>query len=1099
MITHKLPLMLKHLTLIIGAILISIVSLAQMGEYRSASNPYYWKNRKPFDGYWQQDVHYSIKVTLYDSLDIVGGKEELVYYNNSPDTLKEVYFHLYQNAFLKGGYLEQLNLANNFHQKFGKYETAGKGTEIESVIVKRIRMGGQSVDEQGQQMAADPLIEKIEIKPQLDFSIMKVVLDEPILPNTSLSFEIKFKTYFDAGGDQRRRMKTFDAYGNKHFDGVHWYPRICVYDRKFGWETDQHLGKEFYGDFGTFDVQLTMPSHYVMDATGVLTNREEVLPADLRAKLDIKNFKDKPLYEKPSVITPHDGTFKTWRFRAINVHDFAWTADPTYRIGEVNLKLPDGNIVQCISLAQEPHASRWQDAAMFAAKVIDVYSRDFGLYAYPKMIVADARDGMEYPMLTLDGGLSPGYYGLFAHEIGHNWFFGMVGNNETYRASLDEGFTQFLTHWAMTRLTKEQPTTSNKGYVAKNYKPLPLMDQNVYNGYFRDAINKSDMPLNTHSDDFNGALHHGGGYSNVYYKTATMLYNLQYVLGDSLFSGAMQHYFNQWKMAHPYFEDFRNSIINYTHVDLNWFFDQWMETTKTIDYAIKGKPQRLADMNEKKSDVYLVKLKRYGSMQMPIDLMAYSKDGKIYTTTISNTYFFKHSNDSVKFRNRWLGWGKLNPTYRAAIYCPGGLKKVSIDTTYRLADVNQLNNSTKFPVKFSFDHHIKNPLTRRHYILKWRPDLWYNSVDGIKAGLHLNGNYFNYKHIFRATVWYNTEVLKDDKYTTHQPINYLFSYQNNIARDFNYHVQSRFLDGLWMHQTGVQKKYGRNTFAAYFKSMHRNEVSDLAYLLYPNSWNAGKFNNTLNLEYTRAYVYKRGAGQIALGMRNTALGSDYNYASIHLTVINDNQFGKLDFRTRVFAQYMTGDDVAPESRLNAAGANSEQLMDNKYLRSLAFVPTGWLGYGANVNHLHYGGGLNVRGYAGYALPNAVGANQVLMYTGMSGASFNGELELDKLVKFAPKYLRDYLHLDVYLFGDAGVLQNKFTAGEYGLTSTQTVTGNLLVSAGTGAILTIKRWGKLDEVKPLSIRFDAPLFLNNTPYVDSVNLKFRWIIGVSRAF
>ena len=130
--------MLKHLTLIASAFLVSLVSVAQLSEYRSASNPYYWKNRKPFDGYWQQDVHYTIKVTLFDSLDIVGGKEELVYYNNSPDTLKEVYFHLYQNAFLKGGYLEQLNLANNFHQKFGKYEAVGKGTEIESVIVKRI-------------------------------------------------------------------------------------------------------------------------------------------------------------------------------------------------------------------------------------------------------------------------------------------------------------------------------------------------------------------------------------------------------------------------------------------------------------------------------------------------------------------------------------------------------------------------------------------------------------------------------------------------------------------------------------------------------------------------------------------------------------------------------------------------------------------------------------------------------------------------------------------------------------------------------------------------------------------------------------------------
>ncbi|MBW7845839.1 MAG: M1 family metallopeptidase, partial [Bacteroidia bacterium] len=571
----------KKYFVLIAVLFFSLSSaFAQLGEYRSAENSYYWKNRKPFEGYWQQDVNYTIKATLIDSLDVIDAIQDLVYYNNSPDTLYEVYFHLYQNAFLKGGYLESLNKTNNFYQRFGKYESYGKGTEIESFKV----LGSVSNDTSNTFGEGNA----ITLIPMIDYSIMRVTLAQPVIPNSSVTFQIKFKTYFDDGGNQRRRMKLYGAYGYKHYNGVHWYPRICVYDRKFGWETDQHLGKEFYGDFGTYHVELTMPSHYVMDATGLLLNKDEVLPKALREKLDIKNFANKPLEEKPSEIIPIDGSYKTWKFRSINTHDFAWTADPTYRIGEVNLPLPNGNVVQCIALAQEPHAARWQDAALFCAKVVELYSKDFGMYAYPKMIVADAQDGMEYPMLTLDGGLSPGYYGLFAHEIGHNWFFGMVGNNETYRASLDEGFTQFLTHWSMTRLTNENPKTNGKGYVAKHYKPLPLLDQNIYWGYLRDAINGSDMPLNTHSDDFSGALGHGGGYSHVYYKTATMLYNLQYVLGNDLFHAAIRNYVEQWKMCHPYFEDFRNSIIQFTHVDLNWFFDQWMETTKTIDYAIQG-------------------------------------------------------------------------------------------------------------------------------------------------------------------------------------------------------------------------------------------------------------------------------------------------------------------------------------------------------------------------------------------------------------------------------------------------------------------------------------------------------------------------------
>jgi hypothetical protein len=1052
-------------------LIIGLGALAQT-DYRSSANPYYWKNKKPYEGYWQQDVAYKIRATLIDSIDVIDATEELTYYNNSPDTLTNAYFHLYQNAFLKGGYLESLNKTNNFYQKFGKYEDEGKGTVIEKVEINNQ-----------------------EVSISIDFSIMRVTLNQPILPNTSVTFKIKFKTYFDDGGNQRRRMKLFDAYENKHYDGVHWYPRICVYDRKFGWETDQHLGKEFYGDFGTYDVELNFPKHYVLDATGVLQNKEEVLPADLRAKLDIGNFKTKPLYEKPSVIIQPDGTYKTWKFIAENVHDFAWTADPTYRIGEVNITLPNGHKVQCISLAQEPHASRWQDAAPFAAKVIELYSRDFGMYAYPKMIVADARDGMEYPMLTLDGGLSPGYYGLLAHEIGHNWFFGMVGNNETYRASLDEGFTQFLTHWAMTRLTKEQPS-QGKGYVGKSYKPLPLMEQTIYLGYTRDAINHADMPLNTHSDDFNGALHHGGGYGHVYYKAATMLYNLQYVLGDTLFLEAMQHYFNQWKMCHPYFEDFRNSIINYTKVDLNWFFDQWLETTKTIDYAIKGvQPIKNEDGT---TDTYLVKLKRKGTMQMPIDLMAYSKDGKIYTNYVSNTYYFKKFNGKG-FGTTWKGWGILNTTHKALIYCPGGLKKVSIDTTYRLADINWLNNSTEFPIKFGFDNQVKSPLNRRHYVMKWRPDVWYNSIDGIKAGLHFNGHYMNYKHVFRTTVWYNTRVGTDTTISAKNPINYSFNYTNNFPRSFSYNIQSRFLDGLWLNRIGVEKTFKNNTVSAYFKSMYRTTVGDVMYLLYPTEWNNNMWNNTLNIEYAHNYKYKRGNGNIKIGMRNTALGSDYDYASIHLTAINENRLGKLDFRTRFFGQYMTGNNVAPESMLNVAGANSEDMMENKFIRSRAFVPTNWLGYGNDVNHFHAGGGLNIRGYAGYALPTTNGSSQVWLYKGMSGASFSGELDFDRLIKFEPRKLKNLLHLDLYLFGDVGFIQNNFKTGEFGLTSNQTITGKILASAGTGAALTIKRWGRLDEIKPLTIRFDVPWFINSTPFVDGEHIKFRWIMGISRSF
>lgn len=1072
--------------------------------YRSASNPYYWKNRKPYEGYWQQDVHYNIKASVDDQTDIVDGEEELTYYNNSPDTLAFVYFHLYQNAFTKGAYLQNLNRANGFKQQFGKYEADGKGTEIESLQVT-----AQDGQQSSRMVNGKRMVE-------IDNTIMKVLLQNPLLPGQHATFRIKFKTYFDGGGNQRRRMKTFkDAWGNKQYDGVHWYPRMCVYDRKFGWETDQHLGKEFYGDFGSYDVELTFPGNYVMDATGVLQNRDEVLPADLRAKLDIRNFKEKPLNEKPSEITPAGAPKKTWKFRAENVHDFAWVADPTFRIGESKLRLANGHEVSCIALAQEPHAARWQDAALFTSKVIETYSNDIGAYAYPKMIVADARDGMEYPMLTLDGGLSPGYYGLFAHEVGHNWFFGMVGNNETYRASLDEGFTQFLTNWSMVKLLGDEPKKRGKGYVSKYYRPLTQTDQTVYLGYIRDAINHNDMPLNTHSDDFNGALNHGGGYGHVYYKTATMLYNLQYVLGDELFLKAMQHYFDQWKFCHPYFEDFRSSIISYTHADLNWFFDQWMETTKTIDYQVtcfKRVPNNSVVVNSKQGfDLYSITLKRKGEMQMPVDFTVFTKDSS-YRFIVPNTYFVKAHDSSTQVLPVWRGWGLLDKKYTADVLLPSHsrITNVQIDPTHRLADINELNNSIKCPVLFTFDHQVKNPLDRKHYILKWRPDVWYNNYDGIKAGLHFNGNYMGQRHVFRVTAWYNTGAFTQYTDSVYQrsspiyPVHYNASYQTRIGKFTDLFLQSRLLDGLFMNKIGIEKNSHGFTYRAFFKSMRRTQLYYLpAYYpvmsFYPQISSENQWNNTLNLEIEKDYS-GFGSGKWLIGMRTSAIRSDFDYSSIYFNLVQHSNLSKFELRTRIFGQYMTGSHFAPESQLYLAGANPEEMADNKFTRSAGIVPYEWSTYGINTNHFQYGGGLNIRGYNGYLVPVNDGATQYYLYKGNTGAAVNLELDYDRFFRIPGVGPLKYFHLDSYLFFDGGILRNDRPAAfETGAVAAKALNTGFMASAGPGFALTIKNWGRLDEIKPLTIRFDMPLYLSNAPFADNENLKFRWLIGVNRAF
>lgn len=497
----------------------------------------YWKNKRPHAAYWQQDVAYKIDAEIDETTDIISGYEQLTYTNNSPDTLHFVFFHLYQNAFLPGSYLDQLQRANGVKPTFGKYEASQRGIAIESIST-----------------------DKIELKKELDNTILKVYLDKPLLPNSATTFDIKFKTYYDTGSTRRRMKKYKSSIGFTHYNGCQWYPKICVYDHHAGWNTDQHLNREFYGDFGSWDVNLTFASNYVVEATGVLQNEAEVLPDTLKKKLQISNFKDKKWDEKASIITPYKrGQTKTWQYHADNVHDFAFTADPTYRIADTFW-----NGVRCVAIVQEPHASGWQNAAAYTAKIIKCFSEDFGMYEYPKMVVADAQDGMEYPMITMDGGKDPGYRGLLVHEVGHNWFYGMIGSNETYRAMLDEGFTQFLTVWGMNKIDGENIVNepSKNSYVNHFSKAQNVRDTRAYYGYLMDATIEADEQLNTHSDMFHGAIGQGGGYRHVYMKTATMLYNLQYLLGDSLFSKAMKHYVAQWKMCHPYPEDFRNSISN---------------------------------------------------------------------------------------------------------------------------------------------------------------------------------------------------------------------------------------------------------------------------------------------------------------------------------------------------------------------------------------------------------------------------------------------------------------------------------------------------------------------------------------------------------
>lgn len=1036
-------------------------------QYIAQENPYYWKRRKPFADYWQQDVHYKILANIVPEKDMIEGVESLTYRNNSPDKLEVLYFHLYQNAFTPNSNLDKLSSAKGEKISYGKNGDAGKGNDIIYVM-----QDGKN------------------LKFEIDNTLMKVYLDRPLLAGENTIIEIEFATYFsDKGGDKRRMKKIMEkvraadnsVYEVAHYDGTHWYPRVAVYDRKFRWTLDQHLGNEFYGDFGSFDVHLTFPSYYIVEATGELKNEATVLPDTLKRLIDMTLFSHKKTGDEAKEIFPKDDTkTKCWVYHAVNVHDFAFTADPTYRRNEAKI-----GETRCIAMVRERNAGTWQDAAEYTAKFINVYNNDIGKYMYPKMVVADADDGMEYPMLTLDGGTSPEYYSLLAHEIGHNWFYGMVGNNETYRAFLDEGFTQFLTVWAMEKVIGKYPP--ELADMQKIVGKITTRHFEAYGSYLEAAIHGDDGVLNTHSDDF-GAKGNSPQYGQVYSKTAVMLYNLRYVLGDQLFLNSLRFYFNKWKLKHPYPEDFRQTIIEFTHNDLNWFFDQWLDTDKYIDYSVKA----VHPLPDGKTSITFA---RKGTMQMPIDFVVTTNEGNI-KYHIPNTEFIK-VDTAARVLPKWSARGDLNPEYTVVI--PNRVKNVIIDPQNVLADVNLLNNRQRFPLKWKFHLYPKYSIfgTWENYDISTRASVWWNGYSGLQAGFVTDGNYMRDFYRLHLGLWFNTGIGKIASSNAD-----LAQYEDDfhkISYDFRYYTPikswgkaaemglfSTFRDGLHKHGGEVSFKIPQKTFHdeiyrrlyAKYTFLYRPKTAYSDYLQQPEHWNTGKTNAFITVGYEQTYPISFGKGKIELSARASSVGSQSQYGFLSFTNTHTFRAAKFEIHTRMFGRYGIG-NTPNESALYMAGASPEEMFENGFYRArgLAPLPSSFMG-----------GGLNLRGYAAHTLTDSTNVY------GSSGAAINIECDFNRFIPLKMGFItKRVLDFRTYLFYDGGVVGKNANSVRAFAPITWS---NYRQDIGLGAAFSLAF--PHSEKELITVRADFP-FLVSQAEAGKNALRLRTLLSFSKSF
>jgi len=671
------------------------------------------------DQYWQQDVNYSMDITLGDDLRTITGISEIEYVNNSPDTLKVIYLKAFPNAIQKGSYADLKNRkTKSWRLADIKPEQEGR-TEIHSVA-----HGEEPVEY------------------DMDNTIVAVHLDRPILPGSTNIFTVEFTVVLP----QPASMRMGTTGGTTK--AAYWHPAVCVYDRKLGWVNSQYLGwGEWYGDYGKFDVRITAPEDQIVAAVGICVNESEMIPPDLREKLDISNFL-KPRQEWPQFDFDDTGT-KTWHYVAENTPDFVFTTSSNWCIDADTV---DGVEVTAYPLRRNAH--NWIHAVRLGKESVVTHGENFIPYQWPVVRICDAYSGMEYPMLTncsnWRGPDSKFFAMLVYHEVGHFWFMGHIGSNQVDRPAIDEGFTTHAEHLAMEKYLgrlgnyEHHDSWFEKKFYPQSevrdirgFRPLLLL---MKDGYDKEMIFSYDQ---------------GNEYwpfrVSAYYKAAAMHYSLRSILGEELYFKAMQHYCRKWLFKHPYEEDFVIAMEEGSGVELSEYLRQWYHRTDRIDYAFGG----METDEETDSWSHRIRLKRMGDFVAPIDVAVIWEQGDttFYTVPPENMEYAKPGYILLPV---WNQFRRDDREYEFVSKARRQIKKVVIDPDELLMDINRLNNASGFlpPIELRIDNLVYDRPPLNAYQWRLRPDFWFDDPNGFQFGTHSHGAFLEDigKHDIEARV-----------------------------------------------------------------------------------------------------------------------------------------------------------------------------------------------------------------------------------------------------------------------------------------------------------------------------------------------------------
>ncbi|AZI67028.1 M1 family peptidase [Kaistella daneshvariae] len=587
--------------------------------------------------YYQQRAEYKMDIDVDAKNFTYNGQQTLKYTNNSPDDLDVVYFHLYWNAFKPGSMMDQ------------RVAAQGKNGDSRLQVNGVSRLASIPKDEEGAQNIHWIKQNGKNLKFEVQETIMKVYLDTPIKANSSTTFTMEWDAVIPM---QIRRS------GRNNREGVdmtvtQWYPKIAEYDYD-GWATFDYIGREFHAPFSDFDVNIKIDKNYVIGAGGTLENPSEV-----------KGYETKPS------IKADKSNKVTWRWTAKNMLDFAWAADRDYTVE--SFVILDGPKVYFV-YQKSDKTKYWSEAKPYVTKFFQLMNATYGRYVYPSYSFIQGGDGgMEYGMCTMILGEAKsleGLIGLMVHEGGHSWNQQIMAYNESVRPWMDEGFTSYYDDMIMYQLFP--PATA---------KPNPFTESiEGYRRFVKRGIEEPAVWLGDHHDN-------GSAYSVASYtKGELFLVQLGYIMGEENLATVMKEFYKEWNLKHPTDRDFMHIAQKISGMDLTWFHHYWINTTKTIDYAIK-------DVKYDENSTTIT-LENNGTVPMPIDFSILTADKKVmnYQIPLNMTHTWK-SNDiygDFKTMNYWP-WTQKEYTLTIP-YNKSQISALGIDFSQRLADINPEDN-----------------------------------------------------------------------------------------------------------------------------------------------------------------------------------------------------------------------------------------------------------------------------------------------------------------------------------------------------------------------------------------------------------------------